>query len=188
MGAYGYRKCGNAFWRTEGGFYQLIHIQGGAYGDYAFINVALHPLCLPQLRSWTLELPQRPKEYECLLRLRLEHISAVGAGPMKGLVQMAELAVRVLPDIAAWHGRWSSWEALRNASPEELRQMFSVVPALWEKEYWLLQCCCACSLGDSPAAAAVLTWFREVGPNLDNPLLDRYLKKLLENTGRERDG
>ena len=106
--AHGGRKRGNAFWRTEGGFYQLIHIQEGAYGDYAFINVALHPLCLPQLRSWTLELPQRPKEYECLLRLRLEHISAVGAGPMKGLVQMAELAGRVLPDIAAWHGRWSS--------------------------------------------------------------------------------
>lgn len=39
--AYGYRKRGNSFWKTENGFYKLINFQTGAYGDYFFINVAL---------------------------------------------------------------------------------------------------------------------------------------------------
>ncbi len=69
MADLGYRKNGNSFRRVEKGFYQLIHFQKGGFGDYFFINVALHPMGLPLLQAGDLALPERPKEDEYMARL-----------------------------------------------------------------------------------------------------------------------
>lgn len=72
--AYGYRKHGNSFWKTENGFYKLINFQTGAYGDYFFINVALHPEGMPVLSQYCESVKNR-KESQCVLRWRVEQIT-----------------------------------------------------------------------------------------------------------------
>ena len=72
---YGYRKERNSFWKKENGFYKLVNFQSGAYGDYFFINVGLHPIGLPSLIAGKLEIKERPKEYECIFRRRMGEIS-----------------------------------------------------------------------------------------------------------------
>lgn len=72
---YGYKKSGNSFWKIENGFYKLINFQAGAYGNYFFINVAIHPCGLPILYTKRLEIVEKPKESQCALRQRAEHIS-----------------------------------------------------------------------------------------------------------------
>ena len=53
----GYRKRRNSFYKTEDGFYKLINFQKGAYGDYFYINVGLHPIGLPILQANALLIP-----------------------------------------------------------------------------------------------------------------------------------
>ena len=71
---YGYKKERNSFWKIENDFYRLINFQHGAYGDYFFVNVGLHPVGLPSLYTGKLEIKEKPKEHECIIRQRMEQI------------------------------------------------------------------------------------------------------------------
>ena len=73
----GYRKKRNSFWKREGGFYRLVDFQHGAYGDYFFINVGLHPVGLPSLIAGELVIKEQPKEYECIFHQRVGEISPI---------------------------------------------------------------------------------------------------------------
>ena len=77
IAGYGYKKSGNSFWKIENGFYKLIDFQGGAHGDYFFINVGLHPVGLPSLITGKLEIKERPREHECIIRQRIGEIVPV---------------------------------------------------------------------------------------------------------------
>lgn len=57
---YGYKKERNSFWKIENDFYKLINFQHGAYGDYLFVNVGLHPVGLPSLYTGKLEIKEKP--------------------------------------------------------------------------------------------------------------------------------
>ena len=55
---YGYKKERNSFWKIENYFYKLINFQHGAYGDYLFVNVGLHPVGLRSLYIGNLEIKE----------------------------------------------------------------------------------------------------------------------------------
>ena len=67
IAGYGYKKSGNSFWKIENGFYKLIDFQGGAHGDYFFINVGLHPVGFPSLITGKLEIKERSREHEYII-------------------------------------------------------------------------------------------------------------------------
>lgn len=189
MSALGYRKSGDSFWRVEKGFYQLIHFQKGGFGDYFFLNAALHPVGLPLLQRGRLVIPERPKEYECALRTRVDSLSPhsraflSGPGfPEDGEI-LPDLLSAVLPDIAAWQDTWGSYEALLQADLEPLTGLFSVVPILWQKEFYLLKCYCACMLRQPERAREYLDAYRQENAAMDFSLLDEYMTGLLDRYG-----
>ena len=182
---YGYRKRGNSFWKTEDGFYKLIHFQGGAYGDYFFINVALHPCGLPMLWQNQLKIIDRPKEYECALHQRVEQISdKAGSFPHSvGFIPdsktMAGLLEAIMPDIEGWLNQWGSFGRIAASDFEEISRLFSVVPLLFQKEFWLLKSYCALMMGDKEGAAEYFSAYRRQNPEMDFRLVDHYISNLI---------
>ena len=178
----GYRKRGNTFWREEGGFYRLIHLQKGAYGDYYFVNIALHPQGFPLLQTGPLYQPEHPKEHECLLRQRLDQIikreKPASGGPGDPMETLETRLPEVLPDIETW----GDWGTLWDVDLEELTPLFTTVPILWEKEFHLLKACCA---PDPVQAGEHYRLYAAQCPELDFSAVDRWLEECL--SGREAE-
>lgn len=183
----GYKKRGNAFWKIENGFYRLVHFQTGAYGNYYFINVGLHPLGLPMLTMKPQFIIEHPKEYECILRQRAEHI--VDGPKLKrfreGFVWTTdeEMVVNIcdsVPDIEAWFDKWASYDTIMNSSLEELSGMLTVVPIFWQKAYLMLRCYCAHRMGREEEAKELFREYQHEEVNgSEFPLIDQYLGDLL---------
>lgn len=68
----GYLKKGKSFYRNYNGFYHLINFQGGAYGNYYFINIALHPIGCPNLITDQLIIHENFPESSCAIRYRID--------------------------------------------------------------------------------------------------------------------
>lgn len=121
---YGYQKSRNSFWKIENGFYRLIDFQKGAYGDYLFINVCLHPAGLPSLIAGKLEIKERPREYECIIRQRIGEI--VSDEPFKkALIPIHDAdtiprVVTIIPAVEAWLSDQGSFDAIVNKDFPEL--------------------------------------------------------------------
>ncbi len=186
MAALGYRKNGDSFWRVENGFYQLIHFQKGGFGDYFFINAALHPVGLPLLQAGNLTVPERPREYECALRTRADELSGrarsllTGPGFPEDTAILPDLLSALLPDIAAWQNTWGSYETLLSADLESLTRLFSTVPILFQKEFYLLKCYCACMLGEMEQANEYFELYRKENPAMNFSCIDKYMAQLLK--------
>ncbi|OUO95096.1 DUF4304 domain-containing protein [Cloacibacillus sp. An23] len=183
---YGYKKHGNSFWKTENGFYKLINFQTGAYGDYFFINVALHPDGMPVL-SQRCETTKKPKESQCAFRWRIEQIAgcaAVFRGQI-GFPQDADTAKRliaaVMPEIESWLDKRGSYQAVLSADFDELSRSFSAVPILWMKEFLLLKSYCAFMRGDEINAARYFSAYLKENRDMDFSYADNYMKELLSS-------
>lgn len=181
---YGYRKERNSFWKKENGFYKLVNFQSGAYGDYFFINVGLHPIGLPSLIAGKLEIKERPKEYECIFRQRMEQVSPLAIFK-KPLVSVSD--PRVVPaitsglsDVEAWFARWGSFETIAACEFSDVEGMLSCVPLLWNKAYKMLKCCCLLKLGRTAEAEAFYAEYLAENREMDFPAVDQYLKELLD--------
>lgn len=180
----GYRKAGNSFWKVENGFYKLVNFQKGAYGDYFFVNVGLHPIGLPSFITGKLEVKERPKEYECILRHRIEEIVPINTFK-KALVpvdcpEISQEIILNLPQIEKWLMDWSSFEVLANAEFEILSKMMTtVVPILWEKAYWMLKYYCMVKMGALLTAKEYLKEYFERNQGMDFGPVDRYLTDML---------
>lgn len=184
LAPYGYRKSGNSFWKIENGFYKLLHFQGGAYGDYFFLNAALHPVGLPLLYTGQLCIPERPKESQCALRQRLEQITDRAAplrGASVGFPQGAEAQVltAALPDVERWLDAYASPDTILSASLQTLSHLFSAVPIVWEKEFYLLKTYCAHMIGDRDRAAEYFRLYRRENPEMDFAAVDQCLYDLI---------
>lgn len=153
---YGYQKSRNSFWKIENGFFRLIDFQKGAYGDYLFINVCLHPAGLPSLIAGKLEIKERPREYECIIRQRIGEI--VSDEPFKkALIPIHDAdtiprIVTVIPAVEAWLSDQGSFDAIVNKDFPELSRMMPVAPILWQKAFYMLKCYCMLRLGNIPEA------------------------------------
>ena len=181
---YGYRKERNSFWKKENGFYKLVNFQSGAYGDYFFINVGLHPIGLPSLIAGKLEIKERPKEYECIFRQRMEQVSPLAIFK-KPLVSVSD--PRVVPaitsglsDVEAWFARWGSFETIAACEFSDVEGMLSCVPLLWNKAYKMLKCCCLLKLDRTAEAEAFYSAYLAENREMDFSAVDQYLKELLD--------
>ena len=181
---YGYRKSRNSFWKIENGFYKLIDFQQGAYGDYFFINVALHPVGLPSLVVGKLEIKERPREYECILRQRMGEI-VPAAFFKKALIPshdadtIPEIAAS-LPAAEAWLAHWGSFEVIAGGDPSELSGMMPIAPILWQKACHMLKCYCLLKQGNLPEARNAYAAYLSENRDMDFLAADRYLEALLE--------
>ncbi len=178
---YGYKKAGNFFWKTENGFYKLIHFQHGAYGDYFFINVGLHPVGLPSLAGGELEIKEKPREYECILRQRIEEIVPVELF-QKALIpdeNTAREIVAALPKVEHWLTDWGSFESIAEKDFSELSKKMPIAPILWQKAYDLLKCYCMIKLRNMSEAEKYYLAYLSENRNLDFSAVDRYLETLL---------
>lgn len=180
---YGYRKTRSSFWKIEDGFYKLIHFQHGAYGDYFFINVGLHPVGLPSLVPGKLEILERPREHECVIRRRLEEIAPTemfrkSLAPIHDPNTVQEIAAS-LPAVERWLDLWGSYDAIAGKDFSELSPMMPIAPILWRKAYDLLECYCMVKLGDLPRAGEFYQAYLSENREMDFSPVDRYMEALL---------
>ena len=182
--AYGYRKRGNSFWKIENGFYKLINFQTGAYGDYFFINVALHPEGMPVL-SQRCEPVKNLKESQCVLRWRVEQI-ADGAkafgwkiGFSSNACDVQALLAAVMPETESWLSRWGAYETILSAGFDKLSRSFSAVPIFWRKQFLLLKSYCAFKSGDKAAAAEYFSAYLNENLDMDFSYVDNCMEELL---------
>lgn len=184
---YGYKKNGNSFWKIENGFYKLIHFQAGAYGDYFFINVALHPDGFPMLYTKQLEITKRPKESQCILRQRVERISDKAntfphkIGFIGDVENMQILLATIMPDIELWMNKWGNWETILSSGFEEISNMFSAAPLVWKKEFFLLKSYCALAVGKCTEANKNFSAYIKENPDMDFSLVDNYMLELINS-------
>lgn len=186
----GYTKAKSSFWRVKEGIFQLVDFQSGAHGKYFFVNVCVHPVGFPKLLSGRLEIPERPLEYECIIRQRIEQIggSQVTDPFRKSLVSPDDIAAiegikeAVVTDIEPWMGRWGTCEAIARADRATIRQIVNAVPNLKERATAMLQYYCLVQIGQRDDARRLLSEFTDVPTGkwrLEQ--VDDYMVSLLEH-------
>ena len=181
---YGYRKKGNSFWKVENGFYKLIHFQHGAYGDYFFINVGLHPVGLPRIITGKLEIKEQPREHECVIRRRIEDIVPnewfqKALTPIHDPHTICEIAA-CIPAVESWLAHWGNFETLADKDFSEVSGMMPIAPILWQESYNLLQCYCMLKLQNIDEAKKYFLAFLSENQTMDFSALDRYMEALLD--------
>ncbi len=190
LAKYGYRKKGNSFWKIENGFYKLIHFQHGAYGDYFFINVGLHPVGLPRV-SGKLEIQEHPKEHECVIRRRVGDIVASewwkGLTPIHDPHTPCEVAA-CIPAVESWLAHWGNFETLGGKDFSQVSGMMPIAPILWRKSYDLLQCYCMLQLQNIAEAKKFYLAYLSENQTMDFSALDHYMEALLEGHGASEGG
>lgn len=182
----GYRKRRNSFYKMEDGFYKLVNFQKGAYGNYFYINVGLHPMGLPILQANALLIPDHPKEYECVLRERVEKIVEEKNRKIWSKAQnwvgddMVPHIIDAIADIEAWFQKWGSFHAILGCPFDKISKMFTVAPILWRKEYLLLKFYCAFQVGNVEEAQKLFHQYSDTAvKNLSFGGIDSYLQSLL---------
>src|SRR5690606_41409159 len=123
----GFTKSGKRFYRITSEVYKLIDFQPGAYGDYFFVNLAVHPIGLPLLLTERLLIPERPSEHQCIVRCRLDAIPGCSVRSLfrSSLVSSSDsVAVeQIVESVAAegvqWLDQWGNYSELSKASDEE---------------------------------------------------------------------
>jgi len=187
----GYRKRGAAFWKVEDGVYRLVDFQAGAHGRYFFVNVCLHPVGLPLLQAGQLTIPDRPKEYECLIRRRLEEcVDNEATAPFRQrLVDVADKEVvdailTTLPnEVEQWFSHWADLRRLAFTSEAEVVDMLSVVPILRQKAYRMLVFFCSVMVGLSDRSSELFADYTDcIVTKVDLRHVDDYLGSLLSST------
>lgn len=167
----GYRKKGQNFWKEINGFYRLINFQKSYYGDYYFVNIGFCPIGIPQLISDRLYIPEYPKEYECLIRQRIEYVAKnkdIVEAFSNNLVTLEDKNISdKLPEVLAteveeWFDSMCRYEVLLELNDEQILQMVPVVPILAEKENILIKFWCYYKLGRVEEAKNALEKFKNI--------------------------
>lgn len=185
-----YKKKTNSFWKLDDGFYKLISFQNGAHGGgYFFVNVCVHPLGLPELLTNQFSIIDHPKEYECILRQRIEQIVIDGRleAFRQGLVSLEDeetiqAVIDSLPnDVEKWLVKWGSYETIAYAKEDELANMLTVIPKLKKKAVLMLKFFCTYKIGDKLQAMDILDkYLNEDVEGITFPQVDKYLMGLME--------
>ena len=191
LSQYGYKKAQSSFWKIENGFYKLIHFQRGAYGDYFFINVGLHPVGLPSLIVQKLEIKERLREYECIIRQRIGEIPPCEM-LQKSLVPIHDPntvweIIASIPAVESWLAHWGNFEALAGKDFPELSRMMPIAPILWQKAYDLLKCYCMIKQKNLPEAKKFFLAYLSENKEMDFSPVDHYLEALLEDCGASKE-
>lgn len=183
----GYRKMKSSFWKVEKGIYRLIDFQSGAYGDYFFVNVCLHPIGFPKILAGHLSIPEHPKEYECIIRQRLEEITdnEIISRFKAGLVATDDTEVinevlEFLPTkVESWFDMWGDFERLATAKGSDVKHMLTSVPNLRERAYYMLRYYACVKIGEQDQATELLQKYERCSIiQQDLSLIEEYLYSL----------
>lgn len=185
----GYKKKGENFWKEKNGFYCLINFQKGSYGNYYFVNIALQPIGIPQLISDKLYIPEHPKEYECLIRQRMEEVvknKELIEAFSKDLVTPEDegisdkLILALTTEVEEWFDLMCHYEVLIELDEEQILHMVPVVPILVEKESMLIKCYSHYRLGNLNEAKNALEEFKNIQiKNLSFESVYNYLEDVI---------
>jgi len=187
----GFQKKESSFWRIDNEVYKMIDFQKGSHGGkYYFINLCVHPLGLPLLTMERLVIPTRPKEYDCLVRQRIEQVSSDAMlQPFRsGFVSTSadlqsndEILTTTSRDGVNWLDRWGTHEALAKADEEELTEKLTVAPVLWLKAYAMVKCFCLLRIGERDSAREFFNQFLSEKPTgLDLSEVENHILSLFE--------
>lgn len=183
----GYRRAKASFCKVDNGFYKLVHFQRGAYGNYFFVNLGVHPVGFPSLIAGRLEIRDQPAEYQCALRCRIEEaITCESVSIFRhGFVSYNDPAsvaqiVAILPnEVESWLMRWGSFRKILDTPDADINRMSTVVPALWEKGRAMLRYFCCVKLGDILGSRQFLDqYLASDSAGYDFLLVDDYLRSL----------
>ncbi|MBN1217154.1 MAG: DUF4304 domain-containing protein [Candidatus Lokiarchaeota archaeon] len=188
----GYRKTKNNFWKHQNEFYNLINFQKGAYGDYFFINIGIHPIGLPLLTELEDFLPEKPKEYECLIRTRIENLLQDYSHKIldKGFMcyditikEWEDFLEMVFPtDVHNWITEFSSFTKLISMSQVEMERLMPYAPIVKEKIYFMTRFYCFYKLNKINEAQIALEKYNEINLSEFNfSRVDIYLNNLINN-------
>lgn len=88
--------------------------------------------------------------------------------------------IDAIEDIELWFQKWGSFHTILDCPFDEIYKMFTVVPILWEKEYFLLKCYCAFQAGNIEEARKLFSKYSDtVVNNLSFEDIDSYLQSML---------
>lgn len=186
----GFQQVKDTFRREHDGFWQIIDFQKGAHGgNYFFVNLAVHPVGMPLLRSDRLVIPEAPEEYECAIRQRVEQ--ACPEPPFlrfrEGLVSYNDLALAeplahaLSTSAVGWLNSWSNFERLAS-SPQELPRLLTVVPVLKLKAAAMIRAFACSKLGLRDLARQAMNEYLSApsaGHSFDK--VDEHLDSMLMN-------
>jgi hypothetical protein len=184
----GYKKKANNFWKVENGIYRLINFQKGLYGGYYFINIGLHPFGMPQLIPDQLMIIEHPKEYDCIIRRRVDHIvESEEVTPFKkGLVSIDDDEVirgliKILPEIEKWMIKYGSFIELASRNEKEIKNLLNIAPGLEKKAIYFIKLYCEIKQNNKGNAITAFDKYKsEFLEDLNFKELDEYLYSLIE--------
>ena len=186
----GYKPWKASFVKADASFYRLVDIQRGAHGGgYFFINVCVHPMGLPKLQVGKISIQTRPKEYDCILRHRIEDIATGNIFDcfIQRLVSWDdEEAIQAVEKhfpshVEPWIQHWASFSTILSAETDELYSMLTVAPIVFQKATLMLKCFCCHKLGDLTRARQYLDQYLSA-PSGDHKFLevDQYMWQLVQ--------
>jgi hypothetical protein len=191
----GYKKKGNSFYKIENDFYKLINFQTGAFGGYFFINICIHPIGLPELNSKHLVIRDRPKEYECIIRQRIEQITTnpkLITAFTSGFVTESdkeviyEVIASLTSDVEEWINYISQYSTFLKMDENTLSSLLNVVPRYKTKSIYMLKFYSSLKVGNLNEAISFFQKYLNI--EVDGASFaeeDRYMKELLEkNAGQ----
>jgi hypothetical protein len=152
------------------------------------LNLGVHPLGLPKLLIGRVAIPDRPTEYDCILRRRIEDAvpgeatsvfrSAIVSYESEEVIEALSTALPMA--VSGWLGQWASFGRILSAKDSELTPLLAVVPILHTKAIAMLRTFCSVKLGDRASAALHLDEFLAASsPGCDFSTLDAYIRKLV---------
>ena len=193
----GYKKNQSRFYKYDSGFYKLIDFQKGAYGDYFFINVCVHPIGLPQLLSGKLVIPDKPLEYECILRHRMTEaspaVSPTGMHSDSATCNDDVITDRSISAIVAaaedWMTTWGSFNKIVQSDEHELMSFITVVPLIKNKACAMLKCYCSIKLNNIDNARLYYSEYQScTSGRYSFGIIDDYLSNLISSMNTNATG
>jgi len=137
----GYKKNGSNFCKEHFDFYYIINFQKSLIGNYFFVNIGITPIGLPLLISNELVIPDKPKEYECIFRIRLDSIipnnNKLGFSNETDLYKIIE---SIPNEVENWFLQYNSFDKILDLNDNILLNLINVVPILKQKAISMLKC------------------------------------------------
>lgn len=139
---------------------------------------------LPSLITGKLEIKDRPREYECILRRRAEQITATDqfnkALPPVHALDAVPAIIASISAVEGWLADWGSFDLLANKDFPELSEMMPMAPIIWRKAYYLLKCYCMLKRQNIPEANEFFLLYLSENRNMDFSAVDHYMQALLD--------
>lgn len=112
----GFGGTGRTYRRTVNGWVQILNVQGSKYGDAFAVNLAIHPVAVPDCIGRTVD-PKKLTHDACELRQRLSEDGEDQWWAHFGERESMDEAVRCAASVYATHGRALLHRLAGNPSP-----------------------------------------------------------------------